>query len=290
MDDITNQTGEMEGGAFNEKRRDERIPIDSILFPFLGSREEDHVCFEYLPLNISLHGLCITIPQWLVSREHLEVNDLIHLHIPLQLDRGHFDMGEIVWTRWDEASQAQVCGIRLGRQTVVQHPVWISLESRDIRLYFRDFASAEDVLLSVLKELFLLKKGVLIYLNHLIPYFSRIGKYPSEDYPMLKEVFLEDVRSRVKDHQEKLEALYDEICQMRPSQSDMARNLDLEGLRALVESELYMEILKATFESETALRYLRSIKDLEEKLYFNYNIIVLLYIRSLQSRAPESNP
>jgi hypothetical protein len=47
---------------FQERRRGQRIPLDSVLLSFLGSREEEQVCFEYLPLDVSPHSLVLPSP------------------------------------------------------------------------------------------------------------------------------------------------------------------------------------------------------------------------------------
>jgi hypothetical protein len=114
-----------------------------------------------------------------------------------------------------------------------------------------------------------------------VPFFSRIARYPREEYPRLKSFLLSDVRSRVREHCDQLEALYVRARAETPGQSDVARFIDLEELRAMVESEIYVEIFKAAFSDESIVPYLNAIKDLENRLYFNYNTIVMLYIHSL---------
>lgn len=190
--------------GFQERRLDPRIPLDSVLLPFLGSREEDQVCFQYLPLDVSLHGLKIAIPHWLVKRERLQEGDLINLNVPFELAGKTFHQGKIVWTRWDEAMQAQVSGIFLRKEMPPNYPIYFSLETS--RVIFASLeVSIDDLLARVLKDSMLLKKGVAIYFNHLIPYFSRITRYPASDYPALKEIFLDDIKNKVIYHQHKLE-------------------------------------------------------------------------------------
>jgi len=120
-----------------------------------------------------------------------------------------------------------------------------------------------------------------IYLGHLVPFFSRIARYPRAEYPQLKNFLLSDVKARVREHCDQLEALYVRTRTERPGQSDIARFIDLEDLRVMVESEIYIEIFKAAFSDESIVPYLNAIKDLENRLYFNYNTIVMLYLHSL---------
>jgi len=266
--------------AFQEKRRDNRIPLDSVLLPFLGSREEDHVCFEYLPLDVSLHGLEIAIPQWLVNREKLREGDLINLNVPFELAGKTFQQGKIAWTRWDDSMQAQLSGLSLAKEMPPNYPIYFSLETSQVVFASQD-VSIEDIFIKVLKDSMLLKKGVSIYFNHLIPYFSRITGYPSKDYANLKERFLNDIKNNVKDHKDKLNELYESFSKANANYKKIAKDLNLEDLRDIIESEIYIEVMKITFESDAALQYLLAIKELEKKLYYNYNTIVMIYIQSL---------
>jgi hypothetical protein len=89
---------------------------------FSGSREEDQVCFEYLPLDVSLHGLGLTIPHWLVNRERLQEGDRINLNVPSALKGKTFHQEKIVWTRWYEALQGQVNGLSLEKEMPPNYP------------------------------------------------------------------------------------------------------------------------------------------------------------------------
>ena len=180
-------------GLMKESRREQRFVVDSIILPFLGTRVEDHVCFQYLLLDISYHGIRISLPKWVVSRGHMEEGTLVNMHIPFLLNQRIFTHGKVVWTRWDDPSQADLCGIHLEEKGIGRYPVFVSLESREVTLDLKDFDSENELLLKVIKDAFLLKKGVFIYLKHLIPYFTRITEYPTEDYARLKEVFLNEL-------------------------------------------------------------------------------------------------
>ncbi|MDD3581390.1 MAG: PilZ domain-containing protein [Desulfobacca sp.] len=263
-----------------EKRRDQRIPLDAVLLPFLGSREEDQACFEYLPLDISLYGVGIVIPQWLVNRERLRKGDLINLNVPFELQGKTFHQGKIVWTRWDDSLQGQVSGLSLEKEMPSDYPLYFAVETSRVIPTSPD-VSIEGLLVRVLKDAMLLKKGIAIYFNHLIPYFSRITGYPAKDYTILKEVFLHDIKQRLTANRDKLQELYESFSRSQDSYKDMARHLNLEDLREIIESEIYIEVMKVTFESDAALQYLLAIKQLEKKLYYNYNTIVMIYIESL---------
>jgi hypothetical protein len=126
-----------------------------------------------------------------------------------------------------------------------------------------------------------LKKGIDIYLEHLIIFFSRISGYPQEEYPQLRESLLVDIHNRVKEHCAQLEELYEKIRNKTILQPEVAKYIDLEELRSIIESEIYIEIFRIAFSNESVMSYLNAIKNLEKRLYSNYNTVVLLYIHSL---------
>lgn len=264
-----------------EPRREPRKAIETVNLPFLATRAEDHSSFQYLITDISPQGVGIAIPRWLVKRERLHDNEVINLHVPFRIEGNTYFQGRIVWTRWDEALQAQLCGLAMINRKVIAEPLFICLDTFNIGADHCDCAEIDNLLLRTVKDSVLLKKGVLIYLNHLIPYFSRTSNYPAGSYGQLKELILEDLTRTVEEHRRKLLLLQEEIQRHHDYQSNLAKYLELEPLREIMESELHMGVLEAAFQSPVALQYLYAIKELEKKLYSNYNTVVLLYIQSL---------
>ena len=264
-----------------ERRQEKRIDIDSLILPFIGSREDESSYFQYLLIDISLNGVKITIPKWLVRKDRLKKNDVINLHIPFQLGDKTYCRGSVAWISWDSTSEAQLCGIRIKKSAPLCYPIYISLQTSRIGIDLSEFDSVGDLLIKVLKDSSLVKKGVFVYLKHLIPYFSRIGNYPDKEYPQLKEFFLEDIQTRVKENQKRIEALYEKGVREQWRHTDIPKHLDLEELREFVESEINMDLMKSVFDSDAVLQYLHAITQLEKKLYSNYNTIVILYIQSL---------
>lgn len=252
-----------------DNRREHRKDLDEINLPFLGSKEADNLCFQYLLLEVSPNGARIAIPKWVVNREFIKKGDVINFHLPLEVGSQFHNQGKIVWSKWDDASQSELCGVYIENK---QQPLYT-----EEPLY-----TSEKSVVKLLKDSMLLKKGVHIYLGHLIPYFSRITKYSQKDYPQLKAVFLEDVRARVKEHYLNLEGLYErakkEIC----AACDIVNFIDLEELRANIESEIYVEVFNIAFSDENIKPYLNAIKKLENRLYLNYNMIVICYVNSLK--------
>jgi len=268
--------------AIEEKRRDHRFPIDSIRFPFLGTRHADHVCTQYLLIDISAQGLQIAIPKWLVNRERLQEGELFNMHVPFRLAAETFNQGRIVWSRWDETIQGQLCGIVMARKTPILFPLYIEFDGdTSIGIDLQRFDSPLHIFSRLLKDAVLLKKGILIYLNHLIPYFSRIASYPAEHFPQLKELVLDDIKNKVAANRSKIEAIAEEAAQHTDYLENLSKYLDLDELRSVVESEIQYEVLKTALDTDSVLPYLDAIKELEKKLYANYNAIVMLYLRTL---------
>ena len=267
--------------SFNDKRREERLAVQSLTLPFLGSREEDHQSFQYLLLDTSQHGASIAIPKWALARERLNKNDVINLHVPFRLHDETFDQGRVMWARWQDEYDAQVCGIKLEEAAPLIYPIFITLGRAGASVSLEDFNQASGLLADVLKDAYLLKKGVGVYLEHLIPYSSRVAEYSRQDFAQLREVLFEDIYQRVREHAKGLEDLFDKVRVEGLSEAQAAAFLDLEALRELVESELYFGLFETTFESELLSQLIKAIKNLEKRLYYNYNTVVMIYLRSM---------
>lgn len=255
--------------------------MDSLVLPFLGSRESDQQSFQYLIEDTSPHGARITLPNWVISRERLHIGEEINLHVPFLLDRETFDQGTVVWSKWEESLQAQVCGLRLKRASLPFQPIYFDISGNRFTLDLQHFKTQKGLVIRVIKDSYLLKKGVSIYLGHLIPYFSRVGDYPRKDFQALKTVFLADLQKQVLDHQKRLEQLFHQARQQELAGEENLASLDLEELRGISESELSMDLLEATFTSPLAIQQVTAIKTLEKRLYGNHNTLVMLYLRSL---------
>jgi len=263
-----------------EQRREDRLEVTSFTLPFLATREADHQTFQYILVDTSKRGAGIALPRWVLARERLNKGDAVNLHMPFHLHGETFDAGTVAWIAWRDDLDAQTCGVNLLRPVPAYYPVRLSLEDGGVEVDLSGFTSQVGLLARVIKDAYLLKKGVHIYLRHLVPYFSRIGGFAPEEYQALKTMFLDDVVARVDQHQKELDELQQIVAKLDDSQT--ATILDLEGMRSMVESELYLELFRITFESDMVGQYLDAIKTLERRLYYNYNTCVMLYLRSLE--------
>lgn len=261
-------------------RRAKRLAVDSLVLPFLATREADKQVFQYLVLDLSAEGAGIAIPSWALARERLNQGERVNLHIPFRLHQKNLDRGEVRWVAWRDDINAQACGVLLDREVPAYYPVELSLERGEVAVDLRRFSGPGELLLKVLGDLCLLKAGVVIYLKHLAPYFSRVAGVSRKDFGPLREVIFDEARDKEAQNQRDLEDLLAQLGGGDGADAAMAA-LDLENLSSMVQSAIYLELFQNALDSPMAGQYLHAIKTLEDRLYYNYNTIVMLYLRSL---------
>lgn len=264
-----------------ERRREPRISVDSVVLPFIGSRAEDYQSFQYLLQDVSPSGVRIALPRWAVSRERLRQGELIHFHIPFRLGRYTLESGHVAWEMWDDEHQAQIVGASLDQTASANYPVFITLRSHRLTIDLAGFESPGSLFCRVLKDSLFLKRGVLIYLKHLASYFSRLGEFEKEEYEFFREALLNDVRNQVQANTSRLEQWCSECLSREPPEDDSVAELDMEELREAMEPELYLDLFRSALGVGNAKMYLLAIKELEKKLFYNYNTLVMLFIRTL---------
>ncbi|MBF0120259.1 MAG: hypothetical protein HQK79_15595 [Desulfobacterales bacterium] len=264
----------------NDKAKEAEKLTDSILMPFLGTIDNEP--FQYLIIDISLTLLKIAIPQWLVSRYRLKINDIINFHIYFCMDEYVYNEGKVVWVKFDDTIPGELYGIQMGNKVIYDNQISISLKTSQIKNDLKEFYSLKGLFIKIINEIRLFKKDILISLKHLLPYFSQITNYSENDYAKLKEVFLEDIIEKIKNNYDKLNLVYQKAQKSYQLEDEIDKDIDLEELRDMVESEINIDIFKTTFENDAVMSYLNAIKLIEKKQYDNYNTIVLLYIDSLK--------
>lgn len=256
--------------------------VDSINLPLLGSREEDYICFQYLIQEISVTRAEILIPRWVAHREFLRPGDLIDFHMTFRIENAVYEKGRIEETLWSDAYDSQSCFALL--EPAKFERALVTLACQQESCYFVETAAGADAvkeLLDVIKKTILLKKGIIIYLDRLIPYFSRMSDFPAAEYTQLREFFLADIQQQVLDHQKHLERMVERLKVELREPRDIPMAFDLEEIRSLIESEISIDLFRITFDNDKVTSYMHSIKELEKKLYTQYNYTVLLYIKAL---------
>lgn len=260
------------------------LPLSAVNLPLLGSRLAPHSAFQYLLQSVDGTGAVFSCPGWLVRREHFRIGDRVDFHFPFRTADGwHRQHGEIVEATVDAEQSGQVCRALFRERQPLHHPVYAVLDTGEIA-----FRSLEDedvpraeLLARLLKDCMLQKRGVSVYFKHLVPLFSRITLFPVEDYGALRAMLLEDVRRRIESNIAAFEAWHRQAAEGALTPASLSRDLDLEKLRAATEGEIENDLFEATFSTPVIKPYIDAIRLLENKLYLNYNTLVLLYAEGL---------
>jgi hypothetical protein len=258
--------------------------VGTVNLPMLGSRDSPHSIFQYLLHSLDAESAQFGVPSWVVRREHFEVGDRVDLHFPFRTADGwHRQEGEIVAVSFDAEQGEQSCRVELRNRAPLHHPVFIEMTAGRLELRGEggEPVAATELLPRLLRDCHLLKRGVAVYLKHLVPLFSRITLFPREEYGSLREHVLEDVRRRVEANVETLAGWRTRAEAGDLSLANLSQDLDLETLRGVIEAEIDENLFAATFESPAIRPYTAAIRLLEHKLYLNYNTLVLLYAHAL---------
>ncbi len=263
-----------------DQRSENRVDISSINLPFLASREDDFTPFQYILGDLSLHGAKVLLPGWLSRRDRLRLGDEVNFHAPFRFAGETYTSGRIAWERWDREFEAQSCGVRFDRKMPAIYPVAISFDDHHFAIDLAAFDTPEGLVALVLKDAVLLKRGIRIYLKHLAPYLSRISGIDREQYAILRAFLLDDAADHVERNQQRLEQVLAVVADPAFSQADLASHIDVEELLDIFEPEIPADVFMLAFQDDSVAPYLRSIKQLEKKLYTNYNTLMMLYIQS----------
>lgn len=272
----------MQKTGLQENRQDVRIPLTSVSLPFLGIREADHMTFQFFLQDVSKQGVQISIPEWVVAWNKLQIDDEISLFLPLDVEGQGLNRGNIVWLKRDETHREQHCGAHM-EEFVRTDSFQLSLDPEGMIQWRRKVneETLRDFVAELLKDSSLLKKNILIYLSHLMPYFSRITK-DRDRYPEIRSMLFEDIRGQVDLHFQALKALSEKVATARDEASGLSELQDFEQLRQLMDSEIDQSLFQMVFEKETILWYLDEIKQLENRLFFNYNALVISHVLILE--------
>lgn len=256
------------------------LPVTAINLPFLGSRILPHGTFQYLLQTIDPEGATFAVPSWVARREHFRVGDQIDFHFPfVTADGWHRHRAEVVEAKWNAENAEQVCRTLFRDRQPLHHPVYASVETGAVA--FRNSqdepVTAAELLGPVLRDCVLRKRGVAVYFKHIVPLFSRITLFSAKEYGALRHMVLDDVRQRIDANIVTLEQWHAKAEDGTLSGANLSRDLDLESFRSAVEAESENELFEATFDTPAIRPYTSAIRLLEDKLYLNYNTLVLLY-------------
>lgn len=265
----------------NVRRREDRLRIEGVRLPFLGTRLETRGIFQYVLLDLSRNGARIILPDWAVRRELLHPDEHIDFHLPFLLDGVTYNQGRVAWTQRDETLYGQVCGVHIETRSALYYPVYIAVDGGEIAIDLQAKQSSERLLCRILKDTILLKRGILIYLEHFKPIVRRMIRDDPERAAGLRSFLFEDTELRIEQNIAGVEDQRRAISEAGDLFSQLSMVLDLEALRVLMEPEIDPTVWIHTFQEGLMREYLTAIISLETKIFYNFNTIVMIYAETL---------
>lgn len=257
-----------------------------IILPFLGT-DSRHLSFEYLLLKLTTRSALISIPSWLPHNRHYTKPEEFTLHLsgcspnsyhPFVL-KGY---GVKLLNHDPEFGDLYRVGFK---NNLKGHALFHKNEF--------EMQPTNFTILHLIKDSLILKQGVDVYLNHFIPFLSRLLKMDVHNFSAVKESILLDVQNNVRDKIGQFEKIYNTLSDKDRSQEKLYLYLDLNLLREIIQSEIDTAFLDITFGNPDVLlkgkvandsysfryytSYLHSIKNLEARLYTNFNTLTHLY-------------
>jgi len=257
------------------------MELDSIILPYIGTREADYISFQYIPLESEDNLLKILIPRWVVNRENLSIGDIIDLNLDAELSGDLHSSGVICSSQYESSLDGDVYELELIKSKSKNSYVTLSSHGSKININPNEFKSNRRLFLQALKDSWMLKRGVIIYLRHLASYFSRISGTSKLEYPLLKDMLLKEPLVRANTNAAYLEELYLNAKENIQGEK-ISVEFDLHTFSTSLTSEIELDLFKMSFDSELLLSYITSIKNLEKRLFQNHNIVVALYTAELE--------
>ena len=270
-----------------EQRLEIRIPLDTISLPFLGFHEQGGFAFQFFLMDASPNGLQVNIPEWVTAWNRLDEGDEVLFSLPLTAGGKLLHQGHIRWTRHARETRETRYGAILTPPLVRNAPTAFVM-TRQGEITFQgpdDTHTLKDFCAATLKDAALLKKGILIYLDHLMPYFSRLTENPDE-YPELRGILFSELRREIELGARTLKDLAERVAAAPDFLAGFADYYDLETLRRLLEPTLPVQILRSAFEKERILAYLEEVHRLELRSFVSYNVLVLAQTMLLEQASP----
>ncbi len=262
-----------------DKRLEKRIACSCISLPFLGIRMIDHAQFQFLLVDSSPSGVQIAIPDWVIEWDRLIEGEELRLCLPVSTGENTLETCRVRCQKSDPASREQFVGLVQIRKSF-REPLF-RLDESGLLALSNTGPAMESLVLRLLKDAAVLKRGVLIYLEHFLPYFSRIaGDF--EHYHEIRGFMLEDTLKLVKSKVRQLEDLHASFDIGFSDKGLAVTDVDMNGLRDIFRSEVSVAVFKMTFPDELLLNYIEEIKNLEMRLFSNYNALVTLYSMALE--------
>jgi hypothetical protein len=256
--------------------------------PFYGSRFSHafsflplcgSIAFDYDPLQFFVVGyrdneVLLTSPWWLDQGYIMREDVVINLHVPLIIGDAFHAKGIVKKIYRDTAQTEMIYGLTLIRETPIDWPYAVQLiDNQQPTITFKQ--SIPILLTKGIRECILLKKSIAVYLKHLAVFFSRVTGLPREVYRRFNQFYFEDILTQIREKIARLEAIEISL----PSVENMQKvpELNFEELQTLVATELSLDLLNLAFDRSRHLSYIIAVKEVEEQLYWYYNLLLLAF-------------
>lgn len=254
-------------------RMEPRMVVDTGGISFIGTREDLSDIFEYVLRDVSDGGVGLFLRDDAPGIEHVLPGARVNFHLPFQVNEEFHDLGVIRWRSRSAGDDGWDCGASLEGRIPLYYAVYVAFD--DGRMEFRSGITGlnrlQDILVILVKDAWLLKRGVAVYFDHLAPYFRRLGKGRARNEG---REFAETMREQIAANVQRLDALRERVAD--PEIRHHPENWGLAEFRLAVTPELKPEEFYERFRTTAVLPYLQSIKRLEYRLYTNFNTMVLL--------------
>lgn len=280
--------------GFNEAMQNNTF----INFPFIGVTEDGEP-FEYLFMGFkgeNKENKEICVLDWFINRGKLHQGDIVELFLPdlqapesISKNQG----GVVIEIKSEEGIQGYTYNIAPSK---LKKSFYLGNSFSE---FLKDFPNADEkeFLIYLIKDCLILKQGIEVYLKHLIAYFSRIVSYSVKEYKNLKDIFFRDLMKQVQDKIIKLEIFLQLMREKLTKKEEIPIYIDLENIRELLQSEISLNLFQLMFTEESYqdirshltvdsttgfAMYINAIKNLEKRLYVNYNQIVMIYSKAME--------
>lgn len=234
---------------------------------FLGCSEGWKETFMYNIVNMGEDGITISVPS---QDFKPAVGNKLNICLPFKLNSEFFDQCWI--TKVDLTPTGTICFGRLTHRTPLRYPLYFDVIRGETAVEDKQ-AIVKEKLLELLNDAKLTKKTILIYLQHLIPFFSRVSRLCPTEHTNIEEN-IESVKNHIKVNIANIEALETETLlienPLTPNSQIISRYLQV------LLPEVSEKALTNLYSISLMPEYIKSIKLLEHKLCLNYNTVILL--------------
>ena len=248
------------------RRTEPRFGMVRPVRPFLASRIQDLDCFPYEVVNLSSGGVGFRTDR---PPAGLAAGDTVCFHLPFRLQEQCYDAGPVRWVQGGGAGVAG--GVKLERRMPLEYPLFLEFETGEVRFQQKPGWGRREVAAHLLRDCLHLKKGIRIYFEHVVPYFTHVARARDDAERKRQRELVSQVNGGLDRSLATLVRLLEGA-----GGTDILSAGGLDEVAAAVRPEIDLEPFLGSFEPGRAAPYLHSIKCLEHRLFANHNSLVLL--------------